>query len=440
MSAPLSNEEAEIALLASVIKDPGVIDDLPTLVALDFAGKRNRDIFMALKKLKNETGVFDLPHISGIVSRCEPPIDPRYVEDIIHESEQVPLGLHNKYFKLIRDTRIVRDARNLGSKILGLANEMPVDQTVEELVDQIEKLSLRLRGNVELNDNFSDMAEVMQVEMKKLEKRLENPDDKDNVVRIPTGFNEIDSNIMGLGKGEVAIIAARPSVGKTAFLIQLFLNVLFGRGLKCGFLSLEMTEDEVSHRIIANQSKISWKPVNQGLASPEEFRDFKNAATTFPWNRLIIDDTPRLTIEQAKSKMRRMVIQDGVEFIGLDFLQKMKLPRGSESTSDKIGYISAEIKATIKELGVPGVILAQLNREIERDKRPVPTMSDLRASGDIEQDADHIWALTRPDGLANPSFMVYCLKGRNVGVFDPVELYFDYEKQWIYSCESDGEF
>lgn len=413
-------------LLALIARDTDILHDLPSLKPLDFSHERNRNIFMAIRRLMQKGEHIDMAAIHGKTSLMTPKVDERYLGEVL--GAEAPPGLHMTYFKLVRDCRVMRSLRRLSGKINGWL-ETPEHDSVHAIMHAVESETLKVASEIETIESWEDISGIMIKEVADLETRLTTPQIAAQTM-IPTGFHEIDATILGLRPSEMCVIAARPSAGKTALAVQIMLNAK----VKCAFFSIEMDRAEVARRICSNYTRVSWKALEQGVVPAHERHAFAANINHFPTDRIWIDDTPALSIEDFRAKARRLVRQHGCQLIALDYLQIMRLPGGNDRLDAKYGELCKGIKAVLKELRVPGIILAQLNRDIERRQGDgQPKMADIRECGQLEQDADHIWILTRPNGLDDPALKLWCLKGRNSGVFSPAELVFDAETQHIQS-------
>ena len=416
------NIEAERFLLSLICRDPEIIDELPSLKPLDFTGKY-RVIFQAIQKLVRNQQLVDVPHVNGIALHADPSVTEEEVRSIFNE--EAPPGSHDRYFKLVRDQRILNTVFRFGGKASESVVSFGPDDDVAQLVDNIEKGALRIREEIETGENFKDAADIAE----SLAADLDKPQEERTLKKIPTGFPEIDTFIGGLAGGEMVLIIARPSDGKTAMMLQIAINIHLQH--KVGIISLEMSAEQLIARVASNISRVSYKLVANGMVTDEEKALFLRTCRNFPRDRIKIEDTPGLTVEAIRGKARRLVRNHDCELLMVDYLQLVKKPKSNDNMNDKLGYISNELKGVARELNVPLVVVAQVNREPAKENRP-PVLSDIRGSGEIEQDADEVFSIFRPDGHKNPGYDVHHEKGRNNGEMDePAQLYYETDSQRI---------
>jgi replicative DNA helicase len=217
---------------------------------------------------------------------------------------------------------------------------------------------------------------------------------------IGTGFPDLDRVTDGLHGGEMVVIAARPSMGKTSLAMNIVEHVVLQQKLPVGVFSLEMTAEALVLRVLCSHAKVNLRNIREGFMSEHDFPKLTGAAGKLSNAPLFIDDTPGLSILQLRAKARRLWQQHGVKLFVIDYIQLLHSTarRSQENRQQEIADISSGIKALAKELNVPVIVLSQLNRELEKDKSRKPRLSDLRESGAIEQDADLVGLLYKPSG------------------------------------------
>jgi len=214
---------------------------------------------------------------------------------------------------------------------------------------------------------------------------------------LPTGFIDLDKLTTGMHPGEMIVIAARPSVGKTSLAMNIAEHVALDNNIPVGVFSLEMTADSLVLRMLCSRSRVNLRNVRDGFLAERDFPKLTSSAGKLANAALFIDDSSGLSILQLRAKARRMYQQYGIKLFVIDYLQLLhSSSRKAENRQQEIADISGGIKALAKELNVPIIVLSQLNREVEREKGRPPRMSDLRESGSIEQDADLVGLLYRP--------------------------------------------
>src|SRR4029079_8184902 len=214
---------------------------------------------------------------------------------------------------------------------------------------------------------------------------------------IETGFTDLDKMTTGLHPGEMIVIAARPSGGKTSLAMNIAEHVAIDQKLPVGVFSLEMTAESLVLRMLCSRSRVNLRSVREGFLAERDFPKMTNSAGKLASAPLFIDDSSGLSILQLRAKARRMHQQFGIKLFVIDYLQLLhSTSKRADNRQQEISDISSGIKSLAKELNVPVIVLSQLNREVEREKGRPPRLSDLRESGAIEQDADLVGLLYRP--------------------------------------------
>lgn len=226
---------------------------------------------------------------------------------------------------------------------------------------------------------------------------------------LSTGYSDLDRLTGGLHAGELTVIAARPSCGKTSLAMNIAENIAVTHKIPCGVFSLEMTRGSLIQRMICSRAGVNHHKASRGEISADDMKTMGISAREISASKLWIDDAASLTLTRLKAKARRMVSRNGAKLIIIDYLQLLRLGKKTDSREREVAELSAGIKGMAKELKVPVILLAQLNREIEREKHRKPRLSDLRESGAIEQDADVVWMLyttAEEDDRAKPNLPV----------------------------------
>jgi replicative DNA helicase len=263
---------------------------------------------------------------------------------------------------------------------------------VNELVDEVETQILRLSEEREENKAKSvTMKDLVNSAIKRIE---DNHARQGMLSGIGTGFADFDKMTTGLHEGEMIVVAARPSMGKTSLAMNIAEHVALDEKLPVGIFSLEMTAEQLVMRMLCSRSRVNLRNVNEGFLAERDFPKLTGAAGRLAAAPLVIDDTSGLSILQLRAKARRMHQQHGIRLFVVDYLQLLhSTSRRADNRQQEIADISNGIKALAKELRVPVIVLSQLNRELEKDKNRKPRLSDLRESGAIEQDADLVCLL-----------------------------------------------
>jgi replicative DNA helicase len=428
---PVSSE-AERSLLISIIQNPMVLDDEPISPA-DFYLPNHRAIFIAMTDLAEKRLPIDKVHVGDCLEKrgtLEQAGSWPFLTGLF--DDQVPIGLHRDYLRLLKEKKALRSIITLSGEMSEKAFNLEFGDSIDRLLDLFETRVMRLKRDKETAVRMKDGREVLQAEMDRLFEHLMNP--QAPAPGILTGLVEVDNVIHGLKPGMMTILAGRPSDGKTALAMQIAMFAARSAGKRVGIFSLEMSAEALMQRAASHLSGVCWLKVESRMVTKRELEVFRACRDTLEKGMLIIDDNPRLTVDDIRSRARRMVQENGISMLVVDYLQLISFPSGGAkfaTRDEKIGDVSTGLKTLLREMEIPGIILAQLNRDIDKRDNKKPKMSDLRDSGRIEQDADQIWMIHRPSGIEDPAMELYSVKGRSTGLFQPVELLIDGETQRI---------
>ena len=297
------------------------------------------------------------------------------------------------YLDIVREKYLLRKLITTCSGVVGKVYDY--DGNVEELLDEVEKEVLRVNES-RVQSGSVPVKELVNKALSTIEKYWER---KGELGGLATGFPDLDKMTDGLHGGEMIIIAARPSMGKTSLAMNIVEHVVMELKQPVGVFSLEMTAESLIMRMMCSQARVNLRSIREGFMSEADFPKLMNTSGLMARAPLFIDDTAGLSILQLRARARRMAQQHGIKLFVIDYLQLLNSTarRAQENRQQEIADISSGIKALAKELSVPIIVLAQLNREIEKDKSRKPRLSDLRESGSIEQDADLVGLLYKPD-------------------------------------------
>jgi replicative DNA helicase len=264
---------------------------------------------------------------------------------------------------------------------------------VDGLMDEVERDILRISES-----RVQSQSNSIKDLVKKAVGTIEDYHQRQGALTgLGTGFTDLDKMTTGLHPGEMIVIAARPSVGKTSLAMNIAEHVSLDEKLPVGVFSLEMTAESLVLRMLCSRARVNLRSIREGFLAERDFPKLTGAAGKLASAPLFIDDSSGLSILQLRAKARRMHQQYGIKLFVIDYLQLLhSTSKRAENRQQEISDISSGIKALAKELSVPVIVLSQLNREVEREKGRAPRMSDLRESGAIEQDADLIGLLYRP--------------------------------------------
>lgn len=343
------------------------------------------------------------------LNRRSQPIDPVMLNQVLLDRKQldlvggqselleildfVPTPAHfDFYADIVNDKYTVRRVIQTCSESITRAYEDEED--VDGLLDETEKTVLAIREEMERGSAVRPLKDHVLDALDDFETMARNPD---AMRGVPTGFSKLDRMTFGLHAGDMFIIAARPSMGKTSLLMNMVEHVAVDHKTPVAVFSLEMSAKMLVRRLIVSRANLNMSKLLGGLLTDEESTHLVRAVGELQAAEIIIDDTPGIAVDEFRAKARRFKKQYGVGLIAVDYLQLLtsRSRRAKDNRQIEIAEISAGLKNTAKELGLPIIVLAQLNRQVEQRKSARPMLSDLRESGSIEQDADLVGLLTR---------------------------------------------
>jgi replicative DNA helicase len=295
------------------------------------------------------------------------------------------------YLDIVQEKYLLRKMIRVCTDVVGRVYDY--EGQVDALMDEVERDILRIsESRVQAQSNT--MKELVKKAIGTIEDYHQR---QGTLTGLSTGFRDLDRMTTGFHGGEMIVIAARPSVGKTSLAMNIAEHVAIDERLPVGVFSLEMTADSLVLRMLCSRSRVNLRNVREGFLAERDFPKLTGSAGKLANAPLFIDDSSGLSILQMRAKARRLHQQYGIKLFVVDYLQLLhSTSKRAENRQQEIADISSGIKALAKELNVPVIVLSQLNREIEREKGRPPRMSDLRESGAIEQDADLIGLLYRP--------------------------------------------
>ncbi|MBQ3538947.1 MAG: replicative DNA helicase [Bacteroidaceae bacterium] len=404
-SAPLMNQfgnlqpqalELEEAVLGALMVDSDAIGRLGSILKPDsFYDKRNRLLFGAIQEMDLNDRPIDILTVTeflkskGILEEVGGPV---YIAQL---SSRVVSSVNIEYHAtIIAQKKLARDLIKFTSK----TQEQAFDETqdVDELMQQAESELFEISRH-NMKQDFTQINPVIKQAYEQIQTASKNTS---GISGLSTGYHRLDKVLSGWQPTDLIILAARPAMGKTAFALSLIRNMAVDQGIPVGMFSLEMGNVQLVQRLISNVCQIPGDKIRSGQLERYEWGQLDSKITALEGAPLYIDDTPQLSVFELRSKARRMVHDYGVKMIFIDYLQLMTANVGKGSRQEEISTISRSLKGLAKELNIPIMALSQLNRNLEgregvEGKRP--QLSDLRESGAIEQDADIVMFVNRPE-------------------------------------------
>ena len=388
--------EAEQSVIGSMILDrDAILVASEILTSDDFYQKQYGIIFDAMVELCNEGKPVDLVTLQNRLKEKELPPDissMEYVRDLI---SAVPTSANVKYYaEIVSEKATLRRLIKMNEAI---ADECYQGQEpLEAILERTEKQVFELVQNRGGNGEYVPIKQVVLNALEKIEKASKS---KGTVTGIPTGFIDLDYKTSGLQPSDLILVAARPSMGKTAFVLNIAQHVAFKQNRTVAIFSLEMSKEQLVNRLFSLESYVDAQLLRTGNLKDSDWEKLIEGAGTIGRSNLIIDDTPGISISEMRSKCRKYKMEHNLELIIIDYLQLMSGSVGgrNESRQQEISDISRSLKALARELSVPVIALSQLSRAVEQRPDHRPMLSDLRESGAIEQDADVVMFIYRDD-------------------------------------------
>ena len=385
--------EAEQSVIGSMIMDREAIVVASELISgEDFYNKQYGILFETMLELNNEGNPVDLVTLQNRLKEKDVPPEVSSLEFVRDLITAVPTSANIKYYaNIVAEKSTLRRLIRLNEDI---ANTCYIGkENLEFILEDTEKRVFQLvqRRNTE---DFVPIRQVVMNAMDKIETAAKN---KGSVTGIPTGFTDLDYRTAGMQPSDLVLIAARPSMGKTAFVLNIAQHVAFKQNLPVAIFSLEMSKEQLVNRMFSLESSVDAQKLRTGQLNDQEWERLIESAGVIGRSNLMIDDTPGISISELRSKCRKFKLEKGLSMIIIDYLQLMSGSGRSDSRQQEISDISRSLKAVARELSVPVLALSQLSRAVEQRPDHRPMLSDLRESGAIEQDADVVMFIYRDD-------------------------------------------
>jgi replicative DNA helicase len=400
---PPHNKDAERGVLGGILRDPDTLATVQQIIRADnFYFDHHQKIFQALTELENENQPLDLVLLHDRLRRNKQLEDIGGVAYLTELWESVPTGANAEYHaKIVRDAAMIRSLIHTGNEILRDAYDR--SQSADELVAHAERaiMDIAKAGMVGETKTLND---AVQEAWHRLDSRI----GKENlsISGMASGYADLDNITAGLQNSELIIVAARPSVGKTAFALNLVRNIITeidpdsGQGPPVLFVSLEQSRIELAERLLCCQSRVDSHKVRTGRLSSDDVQKLMEAGDVLRRTKLYIDDTPSRSMIQIAATARRLMKKEekhgGLKMVVIDYLQLIDPENRRDPRQEQVAQISRRLKFLARELEIPVVALAQVNRASEDRQDHKPRLADLRESGSIEQDADVCMMLHRP--------------------------------------------
>lgn len=418
------NREAEEAVLGSILINPEAYFDVASFLRPeDFYIHRHRWIWECFTHLHESRTPIDFLTVTNELDRrgqLEEAGGPAYLTYLI---TNVPSSLHAEaYGRMIEAASIRRQMMSAANEIAKLS--LKEDASVDYIMDQAEKAIFGVSER-KLERDLQNISKVLGDYYDHLEKILLRGEE---AAGVPTGFIDLDRLLVGLQPSDFIILAGRPGLGKTAFLLSVAKFVGQVKRKHVAIFSLEMSNEQLVQRLLAQETGIDSQRLRTAKLQSDEWQTLTQAIETMREAHIFLDDTPALTPLQLRTKCRRLHLEYGLDLVIVDYLQLMSSGTRQENRVQEVSYLSRNMKILARELDVPVLVAAQLSRAVEQRASKEPQLSDLRESGSLEQDADIVMFLHRPEKFASDSLkqhitQVIIAKHRN-GPTGTIELVF----------------
>ena len=387
------SSESERAVVGSMMMDADAIAAASEIITgEDFYQRQYGVLFDAMVELYSEGKPVDLITLQEKLKTRDVPAELTSVEFISGLINDVPTSINVRHYaRTVAEKATLRRLIRVNEEIANVC--YMAKEPVDDILDMTEKKVFDLLQNKSADD-FVPIQEVVLSVIDKIEMAAKH---KGTVTGIATGFYDLDYKTSGLQPSDLILIAARPSMGKTAFVLNLAQYIAIKNKVPTAIFSLEMSKDQLVNRILSMESKVDSQMIRTGNLNTADWEKLIESAGVISDSPLIIDDTPGISISELRSKCRKYKLEKGLGLVIIDYLQLMSGNKRTESRQQEISDISRALKALARELDAPVIALSQLSRACEQRPDHRPMLSDLRESGAIEQDADVVMFIYRDD-------------------------------------------
>ena len=436
VKTPPHNEDAEKSVLGAVLIDKEAIGLVSgTLSSKDFYNDLNGIIYSAMLSLFEERKPIDVITLVEQLKKDKSlsKVDSSYISDLVNS---VPTAANiEEYAQMIKECSTKRNLITAGTSIV--ENSFKEDEEIGRLLDKAETAIFSIsqghnvKGFVQIKDSLAESFDRID-ELHKNGAGLRG---------IKTGFEDLDNVLSGMQPSNLIILAARPGTGKTAIVINMAQNIAVTQKIPVAIFSLEMSEEELVDRLLVGQSDVDAWRLKTGKLNETDFTKLSQAMGELADAPIFIDDTPGITISEMRTKARRLQLEQGIKLLIVDYLQLADPGRRYDSRVQEVSIISQGLKNLARELKIPVLAVSQLSRAVEHRGERKPQLADLRESGAIEQDADVVMFLYRPDAEVTGNIIPTKLsiaKHRN-GPMGEVDLLFKGDRIRFYSMDKKRE-
>lgn len=386
------SEEAEFAVLGSMLSSKEAVSkSMQWLKPEHFYKDAHMKIFRAMQKLFDRAEPIDTLSVSEYLKKNNDLDAVGGIYFLTGLIDMVPTVAHiERYVKIVIEKALMRNLISLSHDILKQAYSD--SDEISDILEVVEQKMFNITQN-QLKGGFKQINPVIIDALDDLEEKRNRGS---MVTGVPSGLTDLDALTSGFQKGDLIIIAGRPSMGKTALALSMIRNAALDADEGIGMFSLEMGNQQLAMRLLCAEARVNMHFVRTGKLPSKSWKNLSISAGELEGAPIYLDDTPAITVRELRAKARRLVSEKNISMIVVDYLQLMQGPRRSENRQQEISTISRSLKALAKEINIPVIALSQLSRAVEQRSDHQPQLSDLRESGAIEQDADVVIFLYRP--------------------------------------------
>ena len=392
-----NNIEAEQSLIGSILLNNEMFDEISLIVSnKNFYDPMHQKIYAAVEKLISGGMLANPITLKNYFENQKDELNiPDYLVKITKFSASSRQAY--EYAKLIYDLFVKRELIKISENVIDTAKLNELDNDGQSIIENFEKSLFDLAEKGSISSSLVKFDEAMKLTIEMASNAYKNDE---GIVGVPTGLTDLDERLGGLHKSDLVIIAGRPSMGKTALATNIAFNAAKkiqddGKKSTIAFFSLEMSSEQLSTRILAEQSRVKSNDIRRGRISEEQFDKFIETSKNIAELPLYIDETPAISIAALSNRARRIKRLFGLDMVVIDYIQLMRATNIKDGRVQEISEITQGLKALAKELSVPVLALSQLSRAVEQRDDKKPQLADLRESGSIEQDADVVMFVFR---------------------------------------------
>ena len=392
-----NNIEAEQAILGTILVSNEIFDEINTIISnINFYDPMHQKIFAAIESLIYKGMLANPITLKNYFENEKDDLNiPEYLVKITKFSTSSRQAI--EYSKIIYDMYVRRELIKISENTIDTARQKDLNVSGQNIIENSERLLFDLAEKGSFSSSLIKFDEAMKLTIEMASNAYKN---EEGIVGVPTGLRDLDDTLGGLHESDLIIIAGRPSMGKTALATNIAFNAAqrlqaSGKKSSIAFFSLEMSSEQLSTRILAEQSRIKSNDIRRGRISDEQFDKFIETSKNISELPLYIDETPAISIAALSNRARRIKRLHGLDMLVVDYIQLVRATNTKDGRVQEISEITQGLKAIAKELAIPVLALSQLSRAVEHRDDKKPQLSDLRESGSIEQDADVVMFVFR---------------------------------------------